>query len=139
MQVAFSVIEMQEKKSRTTVSNKIMKPLHRKQMCTMRAHDAQVFGNGNNSHNMYQLISRTPCPRAQNPFACANIFHILFDSLLKITLFFLLECVCVLITAHFVGKMTRRINRVCVCVYFAATLIRARLKCAYKILTTGKK
>lgn len=53
-------------------------------------------------------------------------------------------CVCytVLITAHFVGKMTRRIKRVCarVCiVYFAATLIRARLKCAYKILTAGKK
>lgn len=70
--------------SRTIDDNKIMKPLQRKQMCTERTYDAQVFGNDSNSHSMNSPIFQTPCPCALNSFACTNIFYMLFDSLLEI-------------------------------------------------------
>lgn len=125
MQVAFSVTRMRKKcvYSRTIDDNKIMNQLQRKQMCTEResAHDAQVFGNGSNSHNIcIHRFSKHHVPDALNLFASTNIFYMLFDSLLEI-ISFLIPCSCfhtcvyVLRTAHFVGKMTRRANCMCVC------------------------
>lgn len=128
-----------------------MKQLQRKQMCTVRIHDAQVFGNGNNSHtrNVFTRILQTPRPYTLNSFACTNIFYILFDSSLEIISYFIPECFRVSVCAYAFAYLELHISLAnwqeewtmceCVWVYFAATLIRARLKCAYEILTTGKK